>query len=349
VTTHVHVFDLAGVCTGPGPCDTTSRDRSPKQNWVDKVGGMPAYIKAIRNALLRKGHSMPRATALAVGTAKNWASGKGNVSAATRARAAKAVAEWEAMKGRAHSMSVPSQRAVDLAAKKQKAPASDPKVKAAQDAQQQQIQGGSGDFNSKHPRAGAGGPTGGQFITLGSGGASASQDEQDQVKAAQFALGIGLTGQMSKDDVEAIKSYQKANGLQVDGKIGAQTAAALAETNDAGGGDPNAGRKAASVKPGALSDSDRKRLVKSHKAAADRVGRFQNSTLSMSASGRYTVSLAGGAMPGGRFPVPDRTHLKKAVLAYGRAKPEDKPKVKRHIKARAKALGAAHMLPEGWK
>lgn len=90
----------AGVCTGPGPCDITPIGAG--KNWVNEVGGLPLYIRAIAQALLRSGHSERQAIEMAVGTVKRWAAGGGKVTAATRARAAKAVAEWEAKKAAAH-------------------------------------------------------------------------------------------------------------------------------------------------------------------------------------------------------------------------------------------------------
>lgn len=72
-----------------------------KENWVDKVGGLPLYIRAIAHALIREGFTKERAIATAVNRVKKWAAGVGNVSAKTRAKAAKAVAEWEAKKARA--------------------------------------------------------------------------------------------------------------------------------------------------------------------------------------------------------------------------------------------------------
>lgn len=75
-----------------------------KQNWVDKAGGLPSYIERIAKHLhYEKGMDISRAIATAVSTVKRWAAGGGNVSAATRALAAKAVAEWEAKKAGSHS------------------------------------------------------------------------------------------------------------------------------------------------------------------------------------------------------------------------------------------------------
>jgi HK97 family phage prohead protease len=72
-------------------------------NWVTNVGGLPAFIRAIAHALIRSGHSESQAIQLAVGVVKNWASGQGHVSAKTRAKAAAAVAEWEAKKAASHA------------------------------------------------------------------------------------------------------------------------------------------------------------------------------------------------------------------------------------------------------
>ena len=77
-----------------------------KQNWVDRAGGLPSYIERIAKHLhYEKGFPIGTAIAIAVNTVKRWASagtvtkkGGHQVTAATRAKAAKAVAEWEAKK-----------------------------------------------------------------------------------------------------------------------------------------------------------------------------------------------------------------------------------------------------------
>ena len=53
------------------------------------------------------------------------------------------------------------------------------------------------------------------------------------------------------------------------------------------------------------------------------------------------------AMPDGSYPIRDVGDLKNAIQAFGRAK--NKPAVKRHIKKRARALGATKLIPEHWK
>lgn len=73
-----------------------------KQNWVDKTGGLPRYIRMVAHAMQRKGKSESEAIQLAVGIVKNWAEGKGKVTPKVRAAAAEAIAEWERKKAQAH-------------------------------------------------------------------------------------------------------------------------------------------------------------------------------------------------------------------------------------------------------
>lgn len=69
-------------------------------NWITKLkpgnkGQLPAYIQNVRNAIMRDGTDESRATAIAIGRVRDWAEGKGNVSAEVKAAAAKAIAEWQ--------------------------------------------------------------------------------------------------------------------------------------------------------------------------------------------------------------------------------------------------------------
>jgi hypothetical protein len=79
---------------GPGPL------------WKHKGWQLPAYIQHIANDLREKrGMTESRAIATAIAAVKRWAAGGGNVDADTRAAAAKAVAEWEKLKAKAHATS----------------------------------------------------------------------------------------------------------------------------------------------------------------------------------------------------------------------------------------------------
>jgi len=61
---------------------------------------------------------------------------------------------------------------------------------------------------------------------------------------------------------------------------------------------------------------------------------------------RKKLARSGAAMPDGSFPIENTTDLANAVQAVGRASNPDK--VKKHIKKRARALGATSLLPAGW-
>ncbi len=79
--------------------------RTPgKDNWVDEQGGLPEYVCEIAKSIHEKrGMPISRAIAIAVGTIKNWAHGKGEVNADTRAKAAAALAQWTKMKAAARA------------------------------------------------------------------------------------------------------------------------------------------------------------------------------------------------------------------------------------------------------
>lgn len=80
-----------------------SLDEKSGSNWVQDNGGLPEYICRIARALKRSGHPTSEAVGMAVGTVKNWASGQKGVTPETRAKAASAVAEWEALRAKAHA------------------------------------------------------------------------------------------------------------------------------------------------------------------------------------------------------------------------------------------------------
>ena len=80
-----------------------SLNEKPGSNWVEGAGGLPQYICRIARALKRSGHPTSSAVAIAVSRVKAWASGRGNVNADTRAKAAKAVAEWEKLRAKSHA------------------------------------------------------------------------------------------------------------------------------------------------------------------------------------------------------------------------------------------------------
>ena len=81
-------------------------------------------------------------------------------------------------------------------------------------------------------------------------------------------------------------------------------------------------------------------------------GELEDATDARKASGftaeeRRRYAADGVAMPDGSFPIPDKKHLKAAIRMIGLT---NKPKgaVRRHIIARAKALGLSDLIPSDW-
>lgn len=102
---------------GAGGVGHESLDRSPKKNWVEKSGQLPGYIQHIAKDIHeQKGVPLSTAIPTAIAAVKRWAAGGGNVNADTRAKAAQAVAEWEALKAKAH-MKSGAQAAASMAGK----------------------------------------------------------------------------------------------------------------------------------------------------------------------------------------------------------------------------------------
>jgi hypothetical protein len=64
---------------------------------------------------------------------------------------------------------------------------------------------------------------------------------------------------------------------------------------------------------------------------------------------RERLAGEGKALPDGSFPIRNAGDLKNAIRAYGRAKPGNRGKVKRHIMKRAIGLGKEELIPENWK
>ncbi len=67
-----------------------------------------------------------------------------------------------------------------------------------------------------------------------------------------------------------------------------------------------------------------------------------------SAEQRRAMAAKGHALPDGSYPIEDKEDLSDAIHAIGRGKNNPKSKIRAHIKARAKALGAGGMIPATW-
>jgi hypothetical protein len=61
---------------------------------------------------------------------------------------------------------------------------------------------------------------------------------------------------------------------------------------------------------------------------------------------RKRLAATGAAMPGGGYPIANEGDLRNAIRAVGRAK--DPAKTRAHIMSRARSLGHADLIPEGW-
>lgn len=69
-----------------------------------------------------------------------------------------------------------------------------------------------------------------------------------------------------------------------------------------------------------------------------------------SAEQRKNLAQKGDALPGGRFPIRNRSDLENAIRAVGRAKggSAGRDAVRRFIIKRAKALGLSNLIPDNW-
>jgi hypothetical protein len=63
---------------------------------------------------------------------------------------------------------------------------------------------------------------------------------------------------------------------------------------------------------------------------------------------RERLAREGKAMPDGSFPIRNVADLKRAIYAYGRARPGSKGAVRKHIMRQARGLKKTNMIPEKW-
>ena len=86
-------------------------------------------------------------------------------------------------------------------------------------------------------------------------------------------------------------------------------------------------------------------------AAAARFHELQSSPAMFrdySSEKRDEMAKDGRAMPDGSYPIDNVGDLKNAIRAVGRAKPGDRPKVRRHIRKHAKKLSKPELIPDSW-
>jgi murein L,D-transpeptidase YcbB/YkuD len=248
---------------------------SRTSNWVARGGGLPAYIQHIAHDLMEKrGKSESNAIQMAIGIVKNWASGKGNVDANTRAAAAKALAEWEKLKagarvkeavytslgvseasdgdaedkkdgGADESSEMPSVYCVKCSKKVKptagkKCPTCGSDLSKAVAAARKVREAVLESYNAQlHPRG-----RGGQWTAKSGSSGSEVQGIQNQV-------GATADGKYGEKTTKAVRQFQRSNGLHVDGVVGRQTVAAMR-------GKSNASK----VKVGGMTAADRRWLAK---------------------------------------------------------------------------------------
>jgi hypothetical protein len=92
-------------------------------------------------------------------------------------------------------------------------------------------------------------------------------------------------------------------------------------------------------------------------AAATKVDELRNRALVAAAAAelakfseeeRDELAKSGEALSDGSYPIRNEEDLKNAIQAYGRSKPSDRAKVRKHIIKRARSLKKSDLIPENW-
>lgn len=91
---------MIGISPGGRPINTDPLSRSHTDNWVARRGGLPPYVRGVARGIAKRhgGKVTSKDIKIAIARMKVWAAGGGNVHPTVRAAAAKAVAQWSAMK-----------------------------------------------------------------------------------------------------------------------------------------------------------------------------------------------------------------------------------------------------------
>ncbi len=323
-------------------------DTYKRKNWVEKAGGLPPYIKFLASHIRKANpsYTQSRAIAVAVNVAKRWArggtvTGKGkapHVNASTVAKAAAAVAQWEAMKAATgakgaakkatkHSLEefpILGQLAAltddDKAAAMKKANAA---VAISLGFQPQ----GDGFTNAQ-----------GWTITPNDKGDewTVTNADGETVGSPQKAVLDAIFS--ATDDADA-HPVAPPNPLAVESGSGSGESGSGAPA-DSGSGAPAESGSGAPADSGSGAPADSGAAVESGSGSGSgESGSGSDSTSKMAAKPK-------GSMPDGSYPIATLQDLKNAIQAIGRAKHPDK--VKAHIKSRAKALGHSELIPDNW-
>jgi hypothetical protein len=177
--------------------------------WRHKGWRLPNYVEQVSKGIMKSGRAATESQAIqmALGVLARWARGGGKVSPEVQAAAAKAIADYAALKAAAHSHANEAGGAVTLTWNGQSLDLASIDL---------------GGYLPPHVPAGS--PTGGQFGTTSGGGSSGSSGKgggSAQVKAAATARKTALHAQASKLRAQAqaieaqIAGINKVIALQV--------------------------------------------------------------------------------------------------------------------------------------
>jgi hypothetical protein len=75
---------------------------------------------------------------------------------------------------------------------------------------------------------------------------------------------------------------------------------------------------------------------------------YDTATEKYDAASRREMAASGEAMADGSYPVADAEDLHHAIRAVGRGRHHSHDSIRRHIIARAKALGMSDAIPDDW-
>lgn len=292
-----------------------------KNNWVeeDAVNGLPEYICRIARAIHRDGsHSVSQSIAIAVSRAKAWARGQGGVTAKTRAKAAKAVAEWES---------------------KKKAAKLDNKVKMSNSGMLELASYNVDDIRRQY-REGQVTPGTHRWVReMWSDYLIVAVESEDSMKFFKVPYTVDKTGKATfGQEVEVKQAFVELSNLTsrlTDAQLETATLIPCTEKHNRS--------LLETVRLSKQLKMEEQQLLKLSAPVIELASR------TFSPNSREKMAGKGTAMSDGSYPIPDRDALRRAIQSYGRAKPEDRPKVKAHILKRARALKAMDMIPESWK
>jgi hypothetical protein len=303
------------------------------QNWLEEkaVGGLPEYICRIARAIHRgdAAKTISQVIAIAVSRVKVWAGGGGGVTAKTRAKAAKAVAEWES---------------------KKKAAKLDNKVKASNSDElflnlssfnvddirrQYRAQNPSSDSMDSWIRE-----MWSDFLIV-------SKEDVNGTTFVKVPYTVDDKGTATFGQPAEVKQTYVA--LSHDDLTTTLTDAQLEKA----GLIPCTQKDNMSlVEAVALSQRMTKEFSELVAFSADKPhlsAVVELASRTFPTKSRDKMASKGTALPDGSFPIPDKDALRRAIQSFGRAKPADKAKVKAHIMKRARALNALDMIPDSWK